>query len=113
MLLLPMIGFSSSMDEAHDVTMTAQGFWDTYHRNELQADLKYQGTRVSLGGIVREVGKDQDGDPYVIIYPGIHCKFSEEYYMHVSRLQPRTAIGIKGTVVGLRGSFIILKNCQF
>jgi hypothetical protein len=112
-LLAVAVTSATSLDTAHATAMSAENLFTAYHRNELDADSKYLGKRISVGGVVERVGKNEDGDPYVILEPGVLCKFSEAFNKRIAQLQPKSMTGIGGTVIGLKGGRVVLKDCSF
>jgi hypothetical protein len=111
---------AGSLDRAYNTSVSAGALIAAYHENEVRADSQFAGANVSVGGAVRKIGKDSDGDPYVIlgaraddsetIY--IHCRFSESFNGRIATLKLGTLINIHGTVVGVRNGDILLKECS-
>jgi hypothetical protein len=115
-LLMSAVASAGPLDRAYNLSMRAHDLLAAFQENEVAADAKYGNQRVSLGGIVQRVGKDQDGDPYVMLGSSEHggairCKFSEAFTAQVARLQKGSGVAIRGTVVG-RSSSVILKDCS-
>lgn len=86
--------FGTSLDNPHGIAMSADNLMAAYKRNELDADSKYQGKRMSIGGVVQRVGKNDEGDPYVILEPNVLCRFSEAFYRRITQLQTGSTTGI-------------------
>jgi hypothetical protein len=76
---------------------------DDYKDNEIAADAKYKGKRVTVVGVVKEIKKDFLDSPYVLVgrnhgslfeVPQAQCAFDDAATATLAKLK-------KGTVVGL------------
>ena len=116
LLLVTTLATAGSMDRSYGSAINATALSEAYQENEVAADGKYQGARVSVSGTVAKIGKDQDGDPYVLLHGAnghsVRCKFSESNSPAVARIRVGSAIGIKGTVVGVKADQVTIKDCS-
>jgi hypothetical protein len=120
--------FGTSLDNAYNLSISAENLIAAYQENEVAAAAKYTGARVTVGGVVVRVGIDQEGDPYVILAPAptyagisevtsgrrLRCRFPESLSGQVARLRSKSLVAIHGSVVGSKGngSEILLKDCS-
>ena len=65
------------------IEISAGQLYQEYRNNEVAADLKYKGKMLKVTGIVRTVGEDILGNPYVVIvgdkndWRGVQCLYPE------------------------------------
>ena len=115
-LFIAGLAVAGSLDRSYGISINAVALSQAYRENEVAADAKYKGAQVSVGGTVEKIGKDEDGDSFVILagsngYP-VRCKFSETQNAAVARIRVGSAIGIKGTIVGIKGEVVTIKECS-
>ncbi len=111
LLLAFTIAISASALDARHRRMTGPFLVAAYERSESDANAKYQGERVWVGGAVESVGRSGDGAPYIVVWPRVLCRFPEKLSHEVIQRRPTTGIGVNGTVVGIENGFIVLKDC--
>ena len=111
----------SSLDQgATSIAMRADALAKAFQENEFHADAKYTGKRMSLGGTVVRVGKDNElGIPYVILKGSgslnVKCVFPTSETARLFQVRPGSLVGINGTVQGKlseHGRYIILQDCR-
>ncbi len=106
-----------------------------YASNEIAAGQKYEGHRISLGGIVAGVGIDPDQNPYVVLsgtdrpdrksgaqknvtqlrnYAGyLKCIFTPADKAKIAGLRVGSATGFQGTVAAKFKGGVLAKDCKF
>jgi hypothetical protein len=120
-LFVTQAALAGSLDQGPgNLAMRADALAKAYQDNEFQADAKYSGKRMSLGGSVVRVGKDNDlGIPYVILRGSgslnVKCVFAASEMGRLFQLRPGSLVGITGTMTGKRSErsgYLILQDCR-
>ena len=112
-------------DTAH-LSITAQGLFDEYTRNEIAADEKYKDRQLNVGGVIQKVGRD-NGIPYITflcsettslgtgtmtIHSAVRCLFDPKDEHRLAQLQTGRTFSVYGTVVGKKNREVLLKDCS-
>jgi putative nucleic acid binding protein len=115
LIIFTLTASAGSLEQAHDLAIDAKTILDAYDENEVTADAKYLNKRVSIGGVVDRVAKDNDGDPFVLLGAAptrfvsgrssvssqhIRCKFLRSSFEKVASLRTGTLIAVHGVVAG-------------
>lgn len=77
-----------------------------YAKNAIRADHKLKGTRIRVIGSVVEIGKDDDGAPYVGLNGAsddslVKCTFDEDQSAALAKLDRGARVALIGTMTGL------------
>jgi len=113
-ILIACRGFGTILDGAYDSTIRVEQLAAAYRENSIAAEAKYAGARIILTGKVHSVGRDHDGDPFIMLGPfnsgggTARCKFHEIFNAKIASLKPGLGINVRGTVVDGR----TLKDCS-
>ena len=89
--------------DADKYTLSADQLYAEYNANEVAADDKYKGKKVTVSGTVQQIANDIFGHPYVSIgsdLVGVQCSFPDSRKSSVMRLTKGQQVTIKGTVEG-------------
>lgn len=80
----------------------------SYKNNEVAADGKFKGQRITTTGKVGDIKKDILGDPYVMVgrgkrfeVPELQCSLAEDQVAAASGLSKGQQVTVTGTVSGL------------
>jgi len=97
---------------AYDVTANALAA--EYEANEVAADTKYKGKVVYVYGVIRDIGKDVLGAPYIVIggegfLDGVQCTFSESQTSAIAKLWKGQQVRVQGEVSGKMGNVLVRK----
>lgn len=112
---------SGALDQGPtNLSMRADALAKAFHENEFQADAKYTGKRLTLGGEVLRVGRDRElGIPYVVLRGvgglSVKCVFPTSETGRLLQLRPKSLVGINGTLAGKLSEntgYIILQDCR-
>ncbi len=110
--------FSRGVAEREPVwSTTADALYADYQDNEIRADSEYKGKIIEISGVVKSVGKDKNGYPYIFLRTsqtvilGIQCFLGEYNYDDAMRVSKGQRVRIKGKVAG-KFTNIQLHYCQ-
>ena len=114
--------FAGRNDSSH-FTITAQGLFDEYGKNEIAADEHYRQRQIIVGGIISKIGRDGEM-PYVtlkcsetisasaVAIGGVKCYFPAERQHSLTQLQVGRTCSVYGTVMGKHNREIVLQDCS-
>lgn len=107
---------SISDSSTSGTSLSATGLFKAYKANEVAADLKYKGQRISVFGTIESIGKDILDTPYVSLETGefgsVQCMFPKSSESVLASLSKGKQITIKGTCAGKLMN-VILRDCSF
>ena len=95
------------------IQITARDIYLEYQRNEVGADIKYQGKLLKVNGTITDIGKDLFDNPYIQFmgqYAGVRCNAKDSELQKIGELSKGDFI----TVQGKGDGFIIdvdIKDC--
>lgn len=87
-----------------------------YDQNEVAADAECDGKLFAVNGVIRQIGKDILGDPYVALSGpksgifGVQCMFSDADSPALAKLLPGQKIKIAGVGGGKLGN-VLMREC--
>lgn len=91
-----------------------------YADNEVAADLKFKNRRFIVEGVIRDIGNDLFGHPYVLLNAaendpmnGVKCVFPSEAAERVALSKKGDHASIRGTVEGKGMIVVLMKDCEF
>jgi hypothetical protein len=98
-------------------TLSADDLYSQYNANEVAADAKYKGKVVDVYGVIRDIGKDILGSPYVVLggqgfLDGVQCTFPRADDSPVAHVTKGQFVSIRGRVSGKMGN-VLVNECQF
>ena len=107
-------GLASGNATAQAVTATA--LYHTYQSEQIVADDNYNGTEITITGVVSEIKRSMLGAPIVLLDAGapgaaVSCKFSDASKEQVSALKPGDAVRFNCTVNNIMGETVHLSGC--
>jgi hypothetical protein len=89
-----------------------------YELNAVAADSKYKGHFIRVTGVVKTIGNDVFGDPFVVLgghnpygIGGVQCLAGESQRGAISRLTVGKYVVIEGRVNG-QLVYVLLNNCE-
>ena len=88
-----------------------------YEGNEIAADQKYKGERLSLTGKIESVGKDIMDNIYITLGGGggtfrsVQCFFSDKHAGKIAQLKKGQKVTVEGTCGGLMMN-VLLQDCE-
>ena len=107
-------GMASWSAMAEEITATA--LYDAYQSAEIVAEDNYNGSQVTITGVVSEVKQSLLGDPVVLLEAGspgaaVSCKFSGAGKAQAAALHPGDRARLNCTVDFLLGETVHLSGC--
>ena len=107
-------GIACGSATAQEVTATA--LYQMYESEQIVADDNYNGTQVTITGVVSEIKHSLMGAPVVLLAAGspgaaVSCKFSDASKEQVSALKPGDSARFNCTVNFILGQTIHLSDC--
>ena len=100
-------------------TVSLEDLLSAYKNNEVAADARYKGRRVSVNGLVGEIKKDILDNPYVTLgygrefeIPEVQCMLAPSMSVKAVQLQKRQTLTLEGRVDGLLFN-VLLRDCTF
>ena len=107
-------GLVSGSALAQEVTATA--LYQMYQSEQIVADDNYNGTQITITGVVREIKHSLLGAPVVLLDAGspgaaVSCKFSDASKARLAALKPGDAARFNCTVNFIMGQTVHLSNC--
>ena len=110
----------SSFDRpAYNQSITAEFLVSQYATNQINADRLYTGKTFTVGGIIKSIDRSEGGEIAVeLLVPYrwggkawfMRCVFKDS--SGLEQYQVGNSIGFIGTVAGLRGYTLTIKDCQ-
>jgi putative nucleic acid binding protein len=102
-------------------SLTSDQLLAEYQKNPIAADQKYKGQLVEVSGKIGKIGKSVLGAPYVNLgavseedFFGVSCYLAASAVDDVAKMQPGTAVKIRGICKGqFGGQALELKECEF
>jgi len=106
----------ASLDGHPSETVTAQELIDDYKRNEIEADSRYKGHVLEVGGRIGGIHKDIADNPYITLQSGRQREFREVQCWlasvdRTSDLKPSDSVTVRGIGAGLMGN-VLLRPCK-
>jgi hypothetical protein len=101
------------------IQVSAAELSKAYEKNQVAADLIYEGKTLLVTGIVSSIGKDIFNYPYVVINDGsqfaingVQCSFSKSSETELAKLSKGQTVRIQGTQYGYSILNVMLKDCS-
>jgi hypothetical protein len=96
--------------------LTATALYQMYQSEQIVADDNYNGTQITITGVVSEIKRSMLGAPVVLLAAGspgaaVSCKFSDASEEQVSALEPGDAARFNCTVNFILGQTVHLSGC--
>jgi hypothetical protein len=99
-------------------TIGAGQLYQEYENNEIAADLKYEGRLLKVHGIVRRIGENIWGDPYVVIvenegdFWGVQCTYPDTaaYRAQLAKYNPGQELTVTGRCKGGSIGSVLLEH---
>jgi hypothetical protein len=106
---------ASGSADAQEETATA--LYQMYQNEQIVADDNYNGTQITITGVVSEIKHSMLGAPVVLLAAGspgaaVSCKFSDASKEQVSALKPGDAARFNCTVDFILGQTVHLSDCS-
>jgi hypothetical protein len=110
---------SGALDRpANGQAMSAWWLVTEYATNHINADRLYTGQRVTISGTIKSIDPEQGGAVVELFVPDyivgkawfMHCIFSDS--RELEQYRAGNSIGLIGTVAGLDGRTLTVKDCQ-
>lgn len=96
--------------------VSAEELFGAYKANEVAADLKYKGQRISVSGTVESIGKDILDKPYVTVETGefgsVRCMFPKSSERMLAGLSIGSRIIVNGKCAGKMMN-VLLTDCSW
>ena len=101
-------------------TMSANEIIREYIKNEVKADLKYDGKIVEITGVIDDIAKDIMDNIYITVGKvssddfldkSVQCYFTESEASSVSNVSVGDFVSVKGKIDGLMGN-VHMKACR-
>jgi hypothetical protein len=112
--LITLLAVVGCKESAKYAVMAERIYYD-YTTDAAAADELYKNTKIQVTGIIRSLGTDSAGSPYVILEPGdlsetygVQCTFTSKYASLVASLSVGQQITISGTCLGYSNHVVIL-----
>ena len=119
--------FAGRNDSAH-LSITAQGLFDEYSKNEIAADERFKNREIVVGGLIQKIGRDSSDVPYIMLKcteaspssavvitlsnGGVRCVFDPQQAHSLTHLQVGRTCSVYGKVVGKHNHEVIVANCS-
>ena len=115
-VLVVAIGASLVSGSALAQEVTATALYQMYQSEQIVADDNYNGTQITITGVVSEIKHSLLGAPVVQLAAGspgaaVSCKFSDASKARVAALKPGDAARFNCTVNFILGQTVHLSDC--
>lgn len=95
------------------IEISAAQLYKEYKNNAAAADKKYLNRELTVSGVVKEIGKETSGTPYLLLTAtlndtnGVYCTFPNDYDSILAKLTKGQTVGITGIGAGFQTNVLL------